>query len=153
MLELYPESAEARLRIGEIYMMMDKNKEAIWQLEDAIQLDPLNVEVRRVRGTLFFLDGNYEKAAEDFKIAVKYANIEAKSKPIQELQEVQRVQELYYYLGLSCYHSGRLLEAIQAFDECGMISTQPDVLRIHAQALKVCLFICLIWFSFFSCNR
>ena len=142
MLELYPESAEARLRIGEIYMMMDKNKEAIWQLEDAIQLDPLNVEVRRVRGTLFFLDGNYEKAAEDFKIAVKYANIEAKSKPIQELQEVQRVQELYYYLGLSCYHSGRLLEAIKAFDECGMISTQPDVLRIHAQALKVCLFIC-----------
>ena len=93
MLELYPESAEARLRIGEIYMMMDKNKEAIWQLEDAIQLDPLNVEVRRVRGTLFFLDGNYEKAAEDFKIAVQYANIEAKSKPIQELQEVQRVQD------------------------------------------------------------
>jgi len=115
MLELYPESAEARLRIGEIYMMMDKNKEAIWQLEDAIQLDPLNVEVRRVRGTLFFLDGNYEKAAEDFKIAVKYANIEAKSKPIQELQEVQRVQELYYYLGLSCYHSGPGFEITKKF--------------------------------------
>ena len=118
-------------------MMMDKNKEAIWQLEDAIQLDPLNIEVRRVRGTLFFLDGNYEKAADDFKIAVKYASIEAKSKHTQELHEYQRVQELNYYLGLSCYHSGRLIEAIKAFDECSAMSTNSDVFRIHAQALKV----------------
>ena len=29
LIELYPENSEARLRIGEIYMMMDKNKECI----------------------------------------------------------------------------------------------------------------------------
>ena len=35
------------------------------------------------------------------------------------------------------YHTGRLDEAVQAFEQCSAIrADQPEVMRIHAQALK-----------------
>ena len=85
--------------------------------------DPYNVEALRVRGSLFFLEGNYEQAAEDFDLA---ADKEGDEKP-----------DLHYYHGLSLYHTGRLGEAIEAFHKCTRSrSTRPEVLRIHAQVLK-----------------
>ena len=76
-----------------------------------------------MRGSLFFLEGNYEQAAEDFDLA---ADKEGDEKP-----------DLHYYHGLSLYHTGRLGEAIEAFHKCTRSrSTRPEVLRIHAQVLK-----------------
>ena len=45
--------------------------------------------------------------------------------------------DLFYYHGLALYHIGQLGAAISAFAECTKSrSSRPEVLRIHAQALK-----------------
>ena len=102
--KIFPGDAEPDLRIGEILMMLgkgaflfftsfkiflkykttfgkycEKSAEALYPLNDAIRKDPRHVEVRRVRGMLFFLEGNYEAAAEDFAVAVEFENDERKS--------------------------------------------------------------------------
>ena len=71
---------------------------------------------------LFFLEGNYESAAEDFAVAVEFDKEQA---------------DLFYYHGLALYHIGELTEAIQAFNECTKSrSNRPEVLRIHAQVVS-----------------
>ena len=47
-------------------MMTGKNSEAIYLLNMANDFDPNNSDILRVRGSLFFIEGNYEQAAADF---------------------------------------------------------------------------------------
>ena len=71
-----------------------------------------NVEILRVRGTVFFLDGNYEEASKDFNDAVKYYPTE----------------ELYYYQGLAYYHRGILDKTVKALDKSlELRADQPEV--------------------------
>ena len=68
---LHNQDGEPFLRMGEIFMMTGKNSEAIYLLNLANGYDPYNAEVLRVRGSLFFLEGNYEQASSDFGLASK----------------------------------------------------------------------------------
>jgi tetratricopeptide (TPR) repeat protein len=119
--EMKPDDYEPYLRISEIYLMMGRNEDAILPLNKAISKDPKNVEILRVRGTVFFLDGNYEEASKDFNDAVEFYPTE----------------ELYYYQGLAFYHRGELDDSVKALEKSLQIrANQPEVLRFQAQALK-----------------
>ena len=77
-----------------------------------------NVEILRVRGTVFFLDGNYEEASKDFNDAVEFYPTE----------------ELYYYQGLAFYHRGELDDSVKALEKSLQIrANQPEVM-VHVQS-------------------
>jgi tetratricopeptide (TPR) repeat protein len=75
----------------------------------------------RVRGTLHFLDNNFDEAIKDFKLAV----------------DTDPTPELYYYYALSLYHEGHLGAALHAIASALEVrADQPDVLRLQAQLYK-----------------
>ncbi len=70
MTELYPDSADAYVKLGRLYVVDQKYKEAIPLLEKALQLDPNNADGIQILAEAYDFGGETEKAIETYKKAM-----------------------------------------------------------------------------------
>jgi len=85
---LNPAAAEPRSRLGQILLKLGRAKEAICELEAALQLDPANIGVKTVLAEAYAADGRREQAR-----AVARDALAAARGPLPEtlLQRLERV--------------------------------------------------------------
>ena len=106
---LQPADPEVRVRLGNIYLIDNRPKDALAEAEYVLRFNPTNVDALNVEGSVYLRDGRSEKAADVFR-------------KIDELAPTSPLGP--YQLGLTALATGRRAEAVQQFERA--LARSPD---------------------------
>lgn len=151
--KLSPETPEFFIKRGVLLLRMDKVKEAIADLRQAVALDPDDASSHYVLATAFQRAGQRTEAAQEFQAATRLNNAEREKEnaglftingirdlragkvddAVRELrQAVARkpdYPEANYYLGIALAQKGDNKESIEAFERA--LARRPQSAEIH----------------------
>jgi tetratricopeptide (TPR) repeat protein len=96
----FPDEAKWYLNRASVYLSLEKDENALSDIEQAARLQPENAYLSLRRGQLSLLRGEYEQALAHFRAA---------------LERYPRMNEAYFGIGLAHLRAGRALQAHEAY--------------------------------------
>jgi tetratricopeptide (TPR) repeat protein len=102
LVELRPNDADARVKLGDAYAEMERTKEAMASYQEALALDPNSFDAHLGLGKAYFGQGSYDEAIVSYRKALKIR---------------PRSADAQLALGLALSNVGKYDEAMQAFQK------------------------------------
>ncbi len=111
MLSINPDGVDARMQIAIIYAKYGLHEAANREFDKILASDPDNSAVYNNRGNIYFSQGDYERAIENYRYAEKLAANDAGIK---------------MNISMASYQSGHLQTAIEKYREAKIVDEQID---------------------------
>ena len=118
-LELDPDSFQARYNLGVTYTNMDRVKDAVAQYEAALQVDPKHPQVAATLnnlGAIFLAASENDRALEKFEAAVKASPFNLESR---------------YNAGVIYLEQDRVEEAIEILEEASALESNHHMVHVR----------------------
>ncbi|MCF8082682.1 MAG: tetratricopeptide repeat protein [Deltaproteobacteria bacterium] len=115
-IQLNPEDAAPRLKLGKLYFDQERHGEALNEFSEAVRIDPVSVE-------------NYYHLGQAYLALDRNSEAQAQFRKVQQLEPDEAAG--YYGLGLAYSKEGRYEQAIELFDQA--IKTDREFYDAYAE--------------------
>jgi len=124
--------ADALIWVGRRQAYLGRYRDAIATFSEGIQLHPNDARMVRHRGHRWITVREFDRAIEDFRRGVELVagrpdEVEPDGLPNPRGIPTSTLQfNIWYHLGLAHYVKGEFQEALEAYNACMAVSTNPD---------------------------